>query len=363
MHVNYSNFTQNHWPQCHLVMNLHKIQYATLLVCITMLAVTVVTIRFLGNPQQTGRNFVHPIVVERNRWINSLQPWDYMKLSNLEYFKFHMFNNVCVERSLFFITVVSKPSHFSQRMFIRSSWGNSSETGVKILFFFGVESTQENQKRLNEENLKFKDTIQGSYVDSYYNLTYTHAAILKYFIYHCSKVPYLLKVDDDVLVNVPAMTKFLSYASEQCSVKNVIYCHLPKVLDVLRYGVWKISSQEMPLTKYPQYCFGYFVLYHWNAAFKIYKEAQRGDFFKIEDAYFTGFLAERSGTSRKNMVNFLGKWEDIINYNYSYGTEGKINYLVSLPHLALNESEMIWNIVKDAPRKHKEIDIPADFCD
>lgn len=58
------------------------------------------------------------------------------------------------------------------------------------------------------------DILQGDFNDSYDNLVFKSAAILDHFTNGCS-AQYLLKTDDDIFVNVPALTQFLIHHQPQ----------------------------------------------------------------------------------------------------------------------------------------------------
>lgn len=64
-----------------------------------------------------------------------------------------------------------------------------------------VKST-EVQKRLKEESIQHKDIIQLDMLDSYYNITLKVTGLLNWLDRECSDVDFVLKLDDDVYLNV-----------------------------------------------------------------------------------------------------------------------------------------------------------------
>ena len=68
-------------------------------------------------------------------------------------------------------------------------------------FILGLTGDFEIQKRIKVESKKFKDILQIDMVDGYYNLTLKVVGLLNWLKGHC-RVDFVLKVDDDVYINV-----------------------------------------------------------------------------------------------------------------------------------------------------------------
>ena len=54
-----------------------------------------------------------------------------------------------------------------------------------------------------EENERHRDIIQGSFLDSYGNLTLKTRMALKWTVEDCPSAKYVMKTDDDMWINVP----------------------------------------------------------------------------------------------------------------------------------------------------------------
>lgn len=298
----------------------------------------------------------------RKELINQLQPTDYVRLVNLTTFTYTIFNRICHNQTLYFISIHSKPSNFQRRMDIRNTWGNKSITNVSILFFLGLEEKLENQGKIDSENEKYNDIIQGNYIDSYYNLTYKHASVVKYFVYYCPKAIYNVKIDDDVFVNIPAVNHYLGEVVDQCTnKKNLLLCHYPSTLEVARSGKWGIETKHVPSDHYPQHCIGIFIAYYWDVAFKIYEELQKGDFFKFDDVYLTGFLTTRAGIMLQDVKPFNGNLNEIQAYVLSNGTKGRVNFLTKLNDRD-SDTATIWNFIQKVPDSRKFFNLPKNYC-
>ena len=66
------------------------------------------------------------------------------------------------------------------------------------------------QVSLESENDQYHDILQGSFKDTYRNMTYKHIMALKWVLYYCPGVHYVLKSDDDTFVNTPVLMRALA---------------------------------------------------------------------------------------------------------------------------------------------------------
>ena len=103
-----------------------------------------------------------------------------------------------------FVVVVSAPSYFEKRHAIRRSWERDlkNETirhSVGFAFFLG-RTDMGVEANIEKEYRKHGDVIQVDISDTYNNLSLKSVSILNRVFKFC--VDFLLKVDDDVYVNV-----------------------------------------------------------------------------------------------------------------------------------------------------------------
>ncbi|NWW97252.1 B3GT4 galactosyltransferase, partial [Rhynochetos jubatus] len=63
---------------------------------------------------------------------------------------------------------------------------------------------------LRAEARRHRDLLQGPFADTYANLTRKTLLLLRWTLARCPAVPFLLKADDDVFVNLPALTNYLA---------------------------------------------------------------------------------------------------------------------------------------------------------
>jgi len=111
------------------------------------------------------------------------------------------------------IAVCSAVENIDRRNAIRSTWGNStllSAAGVRLVFVVArtdpTRSPPGIQGRVVAEHRRQGDVIQADFIDDYVNLTAKTVAALRWIVRACPEVRYVMKSDDDVYVNVAALT-------------------------------------------------------------------------------------------------------------------------------------------------------------
>ncbi|KAF9405943.1 hypothetical protein HW555_013507 [Spodoptera exigua] len=108
---------------------------------------------------------------------------------------------------LLMIIVTSNPTNNENRRVIRNTWGKNHDT-TKVVFLVGLSNNISISNQIINESNSYGDIVQGNFIDAYRNMTYKHVMGLKWIVHHCPKVKYILKADDDILVNSPQMLRF-----------------------------------------------------------------------------------------------------------------------------------------------------------
>ncbi|NWH83007.1 B3GT4 galactosyltransferase, partial [Piaya cayana] len=67
---------------------------------------------------------------------------------------------------------------------------------------------------LRAEAERHGDLLQGAFADAYANLTRKTLLLLGWAAARCARAPFVLKADDDVFVNLPALTGYLAALAE-----------------------------------------------------------------------------------------------------------------------------------------------------
>ena len=160
-------------------------------------------------------------------------------LNDVKYFRYPIEIQKCRQDtarrnvSSLFVAIISSPYYFDKRNVIRQTWldhlQKQSDLGLLHLagfgFIVGLPEDQDTQKRIEEENATHNDILQIEMQDDYYNLTLKVVGLLNWINDHCSWLDFILKVDDDVYVNVRNLREAMKHlnSSEQSVYGSVVY--------------------------------------------------------------------------------------------------------------------------------------------
>ncbi|XP_067645969.1 beta-1,3-galactosyltransferase 2-like [Eurosta solidaginis] len=180
--------------------------------------VTAATLRNTADLRATTTTTT-PSTTTANELYSKFPPHDQQQLIDLHDFTYLISQPGCSRDIQALILVHSAPANEEKRRIIRDTWGNTDAlpqiNGVmplRIIFLMGTVETEAQQLDIERENFENADIIQGSFVDSYRNMTYKHVMALKWFLYNCAHAQILLKVDDDVYVNTPQLLIYMQRA-------------------------------------------------------------------------------------------------------------------------------------------------------
>jgi len=281
--------------------------------------------------------------------MHELAPSDRTTLIKVKDFIFQLNNFPCNGSSspLLLVLVISAPGNVENRRTIRETWGRGFH---RLLFMLGAVESRAAQAALEEENRTYRDLVQGSFLDSYRNLTYKHVMALKWTAYYCPGARYVLKTDDDVFVNSPAVLDFLSQDLSPWGARRLILCPTLTFGHVVRSlkSKWRVSPQEYPGRMYPPYCAGWVVLYSPDVVFLLYREAQRTEYFWIEDVHVTGTLAARANLTLTPIGHLvLSRLTLKLLLNSAVKSSEMVFFLFGQTDLSRTETHRLWQMVQD----------------
>lgn len=225
--------------------------------------------------------------------------------------------NICKEQNIIssLIVVHSATQNGFNRAVIRSTWGNSSylkRFKMKLIFFLGYPSKTYLQRIIEQESNIYYDIVQGSFLDTYKNLTHKSVLVLRWISENCLNVNSVIKIDDDVFLNVP-----LTYHATMQVVEGCILCDVQMKGDfttntVHRYNSkWTVSITEFTkFITYPfNFCSGYYVILHPNLIKRLYDESKDTPMFWIDDVFVYGILAQKIGNVSHKKLSTITRSE------------------------------------------------------
>lgn len=287
--------------------------------------------------------------------LNTLPKNDHEKLIDLENFEYLMNPKTCkdlVKPPVIVVLVHSAPDNFLKRQTIRETWGKF-DSRILLLFLSGNVNSSTLQHKLFLENQIHGDMVQGSFRDSYRNITYKHVMALKWFVYDCPQARFLLKTDDDVFVNLPLLFRILENPSlplhQKLQGNRLIYCKMIKRAKVKRSyrSKWRVRYSEYGGRYFPSSCPGFVILYSGDSVLPLYLEAQKLPYFWIDDVHITGTVASNLNMSITPFDNMLLDKE-----SQRRILEGDLKaedspFLFAQPDLVKKNIERLWKLVQN----------------
>lgn len=129
-------------------------------------------------------------------------------------------------------------------------------------------------------------------VESYLNLTVKTLRMLKWTQDNCREAKFLIKLDDDVHVNVRKLLKFLQDVPED-EAGNLIagYKYERVRIDTNPLSKWYIPAFLWPQMELPYFAAGFFYILGVDAVPKLYNASLRtAHLFHLEDVFLTGIV-------------------------------------------------------------------------
>ncbi|KAG6448263.1 hypothetical protein O3G_MSEX005403 [Manduca sexta] len=275
----------------------------------------------------------------------------YDQLIDIKNFSFKINPQPCDEYPagfLLMIIVSSNPSNFDNRMVIRSTWGREIES-TKLVFLVGEPENLTISQKVLAESALYGDIVQGNFKDEYRNMTYKHVMGLKWVSHHCSQAKYVLKTDDDVVVNLDALLHFLGRELSPWGAKGLITCHVAVHAEVQRSdeSKWKVTAEEYKFEFYPNYCAGWAILYSQDVVPQLLKAAQNTPYFWIDDVHITGDLAQKIGVARTQLSNLIlsSRKADVL---AKLGPRYAGHFLFGPPDLKVERINQLWHALHDS---------------
>ncbi|XP_060608212.1 beta-1,3-galactosyltransferase 1-like [Ruditapes philippinarum] len=211
---------------------------------------------------------------------------------------YHLENkNFCSEERFLslIVMILSSTNNFQRRNAVRETWGNSSYYvnfgTVKVLFVLGLTKDSSVQEHIEAEFNRSKDILQGSFIDSYKNLSYKSVLGFKWLTERCRNAKFVLKTDDDVVIN---MFRIFETDIPKISIDQYqVHCERRTNSPVLRNRNAKayVEPHQLRGLKYHMpYCHGQYVMFLNDIVPYLYKSAAITPFFWIDDVFNYGIV-------------------------------------------------------------------------
>lgn len=188
---------------------------------------------------------------------------------------------------LMVILVKSDVRNFENRIAIRSTWGNISDTSVKLVFLLGESPFLRDYVRM--EYALFNDILQEDFFDNYYNNTLKTIMAFNWSLNNCRKTAYFFFVDDDYLVNTRLLLEHVYKIKPQSIYTGCVWYGAKPNRNI--WKKWYVSEKEYPEKAWPPYITGGSYLISRDNALQLQRGFQTIKPLYIDDVYM-GIIAK-----------------------------------------------------------------------
>ncbi|CAN7948987.1 unnamed protein product, partial [Ixodes hexagonus] len=156
------------------------------------------------------------------------------------------------------------------------------------VFFVGLSADGNTTQQVEEEASIYGDVVVLPYMDSYRNMTYKFVYGMKWTIENCPSVKYIVKMDDDFVVNVLKVIDYLDKLPKDGRLE--FHCNVYRNVHVHRNATskWYLPEEVYRRKIYPQYCAGGCTIFNAEALRGLYDASFSLPFHAIDDVYVTG---------------------------------------------------------------------------
>ncbi len=158
------------------------------------------------------------------------------------------------------------------------------------------------------------------------------------YLHTCLQVPFVLKTDDDMFINIP---KLLALMEKQKEAQRSIFGRLAKRWKPIRNNNSKyyVGAHQFTLPFYPDFVTGPAYLVTRDAIHDLYTNALNTTFLKLEDVFITGVVAQNITVKRVHVNEFYNKR---IPFNVC-----NIRKAISIHMVKFHEQFILWEKLHD----------------
>ncbi|XP_064645352.1 beta-1,3-galactosyltransferase 1-like [Lineus longissimus] len=255
----------------------------------------------------------HPFPRERPREYKSPTPMEFFGItSEVNRRDMHYLINqphICNCKDMYLlIAISSEPSATPMRMAIRATWGRLQRANgqdIRFVFLLGSTGSTYHQSLIEAEAAQYHDIVQGSFLEAYNKLTDKALMMLKWTSKFCSNAKYVLKLNDNVMINPFKILRYLKKLhAKDLYWGKVVYLDTPqdKIAGQDRYA----SNVTWTGKTFPPYCIRPHIIMSIKTIQDMNLMSRRTPWVFPDDIYF-GILAEKLGIALYDYSRGIGK--------------------------------------------------------
>lgn len=205
--------------------------------------------------------------------------------------------------------VHTAPKNFDKRQMLRKTIGDpgiASEVNSAVVFFVGVTPDLKERKTLLEEAANEGDLVSFNFMDTYKNLSHKFINGARWILDNCllDAKSAIVKIDDDILVNVFALS---SYLTSGAMAVTGMHCFMFKQTGPQRkkWSKWYVSRKAYASNVYPAYCTGAAVIMQPSVLLTLYNAASQVPFFWVDDVYVYGMIGDFANVTLVDISKYI----------------------------------------------------------
>ena len=216
--------------------------------------------------------------------------------------------NACETDPYILVCVVSHVNNFEVRNKWRTFMKNVSledasspalTLGYEMVFLV-AEGSQNDSKKLQKEHFDHGDIVQVGFQEAYHKLVSKSLAMLDWFNHWCQRAQFLLKIDDDVFLNLPKLANIIQKAQEKeriISGENFLLGRyvMNRLTPRQKHSRWYIPETLYNKTLLPPFVNGAAYIMSKTAVHGIQSKCAKGPAILVEDIFLTGICRQKAG--------------------------------------------------------------------
>ncbi|XP_046373029.1 beta-1,3-galactosyltransferase 5-like [Haliotis rufescens] len=184
------------------------------------------------------------------------------------------------------VLITSAPGNIDRRNAVRETWLSpyqNNTSNVRYLFLLGLSEYMASDALIQQENTVHGDILQGDFLEDYHNLTYKTLMGMTWAVHYCKEVKLIIKVDDDVWLNIPTLLGLLHYKRIPFALGGK--CTYNSAPARSPDSKWYASFRSYPEDHYPPFCAGPGYVLSPKTAANILEVSKNVPYFHLEDVY------------------------------------------------------------------------------
>jgi hypothetical protein len=157
----------------------------------------------------------------------------------------------------------------------------------------GNDENLDSNSTLRQEANEFNDLIMVDVNDKYDKILEKNLAAFDWVLDNCQNVIFVIKLDDDVFVNLNLLIRrLLTHKELNSNIGNFTYCNMITKARPVRNkkSKWGVDSNIYSFDFYPPYCEGFAYITNIDTLKLIKEQSEVIPRFWIDDLYLTGLL-------------------------------------------------------------------------